>query len=115
MAGTTTDYRSDGVRGRAHETRADFDGRGAAAQLGLHVVAGPAFFDQVAPDKETRVIVCLVILAESHLALHAFPAERFVHVDLFSCKPFAIGAARAFIESQFRPSSLVLHTLDRAR
>lgn len=35
----------------------------------------------------------IVIIAESHISIHTFPAKRYVSVDIFSCKPFDVDEA----------------------
>jgi S-adenosylmethionine decarboxylase len=40
-----------------------------------------------------------VVIAESHISIHTFPARRFVSIDVYSCQN---GMDVAFIESYFR-------------
>ena len=35
----------------------------------------------------------VVIIAESHIAVHTFPKKRFLSVDIFSCKAFDMAKA----------------------
>jgi S-adenosylmethionine decarboxylase len=40
-----------------------------------------------------------VVISESHISIHTFPARRFVSIDVYSCKN---GMDGGFIESYFR-------------
>ena len=40
-----------------------------------------------------------VVIAESHISVHTFPARRFVSIDVYSCKT---GMDQEFIETYFR-------------
>ena len=48
----------------------------------------------------------VVLLTESHASCHAFPDDGAVHLDLFSCKPFDVEAARRFVLRHFGASEL---------
>jgi len=42
-----------------------------------------------------------VLIAESHIAIHTFPARRFAWVDVFSCKAFDGNLAERVIRATF--------------
>lgn len=48
----------------------------------------------------------VVLLTESHASCHAFPDDGAAHLDLFSCKPFDVEAARRFVLRHFGASEL---------
>ncbi len=47
----------------------------------------------------------IVIIAESHLAIHTFPDKGFVTVDIFSCKDFDVQMAVSAIVEAFEPET----------
>ena len=56
-------------------------------RIGMTVIAGPLVAtEQGPPEKAGKSAV--VILAESHAAIHTYPHLREIFVDIFSCKPF---------------------------
>jgi S-adenosylmethionine decarboxylase len=67
--------------------------------LGLRKVAPAQSFRHEAGRE--RTVAGIVLLAESHLSLHAFPAQGVVHGDLFSCKPFDVEGARGYLTRVF--------------
>ncbi|TBH20721.1 adenosylmethionine decarboxylase [Thermus thermamylovorans] len=47
----------------------------------------PPFVYRYGPEGEDGV-TGVVIIAESHIAIHTFPKKRFLSIDIFSCKAF---------------------------
>ena len=43
----------------------------------------------------------IVIIAESHISIHTFPAKGYLSVDVFSCKPFDIEEATQYLVEYF--------------
>jgi S-adenosylmethionine/arginine decarboxylase-like enzyme len=74
------------------------------ARLGLRVVA-PA---QV--NAEGDVVAGVVLIAESHISIHALPAEGRVLADVFSCRAFDEALAVAVLREQF---GFARHTVRR--
>lgn len=86
-------------------------------RLGLRKVAPAQSFAQEASGE--RTVAGIVLIAESHFSLHAFPGPGVLHGDLFSCKPFDVDAARAYLTELFgirawREELLERRTKDRA-
>jgi S-adenosylmethionine decarboxylase len=54
-----------------------------------------------------------VLIAESHIGIHTFPARRFVNVDVFSCNPFDVEDALVCIREAFEPRRVDWKLLDR--
>src|SRR5262249_52832761 len=44
-----------------------------------------------------------VLIAQSHISIHTFPARGWVSVDVFSCEPFDVEDAIAALQRVFRP------------
>lgn len=47
----------------------------------------------------------IVLIAESHIAIHTFPDKGFITVDIFSCKDFDVRQAVNEIVKAFKPKS----------
>lgn len=63
--------------------------------LGLTRVNEPQTFRHDGEDQ--RTLAGVVLLAESHFSLHAFPDQGVLHCDLFSCTQFDLEKARTFM------------------
>src|SRR6266567_1544755 len=55
-----------------------------------------------------------VIIAESHISLHAWPEYGEVDIDICSCKEFSQGDAIAFAKEIFQPDDVEAHFVVRA-
>ncbi len=55
-----------------------------------------------------------VIIATSHVSLHAWPAYGMVNLDIFSCEEFSIDDVVHFAISQFQTSDVEVHAVERA-
>jgi S-adenosylmethionine decarboxylase len=73
-------------------------------RLGLTPVGAPSLSEHVIDGAVTAAGV--VLLTESHASCHAFPDEGVVHVDVFSCKPFDVEAARRYVLRHFGAAEL---------
>ena len=58
----------------------------------------PPFVYSYGPGGEDGV-TGVVIIAESHIAIHTFPKKRFLSVDIFSCKAFDMAKALKKLET----------------
>ena len=47
----------------------------------------------------------IVVIAESHLAIHTFPDKGFLTVDIFSCKDFDVKMAVTEIVNAYQPKT----------
>jgi S-adenosylmethionine decarboxylase proenzyme len=86
---------------------------GAVAAAGLQAV-GELFHTFPAPGGVTGV----VLLAESHLAVHTWPELQAVTLDVYVCNLQADNSGRAravaqALQAAFAPSSAELHGLER--
>lgn len=55
-----------------------------------------------------------VIIATSHVSLHAWPAYGMVNLDIFSCEDFSMDSVVNFAISQFQTSDVEVHAVERA-
>ena len=56
--------------------------------IGMTRIGGPYMFEYQAPDPAYSGVSGLVVIAESHIAIHTFPALDYFTMDIFSCKNF---------------------------
>lgn len=56
-------------------------------RIGMTVIAGPLVATEAGPPEKAGKSA-VVILAESHAAIHTYPHLREILVNVFSCKPF---------------------------
>lgn len=54
-----------------------------------------------------------VLIAESHVSVHTFPATGYVSIDIFSCKSFDTEAAEREIARRFEITGIETNVLDR--
>lgn len=47
-----------------------------------------------------------ILIAESHITIHTFAAQRHAFIDIFSCKDFDIGKAEKYIRQKFKPDRI---------
>ena len=80
-------------------------------ELGLRTVSPAQTFCH--HDNGERSVAGIVLIAESHFSLHAFPDRALLHGDLFSCKPFDQDKARAILTRHFSITGWNETVLDR--
>ncbi|GAA0449670.1 adenosylmethionine decarboxylase [Actinoplanes capillaceus] len=56
-------------------------------RIGMTVIAGPLVATETGPPEKAGKSA-VVILAESHAAIHTYPQLREILINVFSCKPF---------------------------
>ena len=89
--------------------------RAALIELPLRLKLRPIGDPQLSAHEHdgVRTIAGVVLLAESHASCHCFPTDGAAHVDIFSCRPFELEAARRFILRHFGAAELRDSVLDR--
>ncbi len=66
--------------------------------IGMTKIGGPYMFEYQAPDPEYSGVSGLVVIAESHIAIHTFPELDYFTMDIFSCRNFDHEAALTYIK-----------------
>ncbi|HEY7357533.1 MAG TPA: adenosylmethionine decarboxylase [Ktedonobacterales bacterium] len=66
--------------------------------IGMTKIGGPYMFEYQAPDPEYSGVSGLVVIAESHIAIHTFPELDYFTMDIFSCRNFDHETAIAYIK-----------------
>ncbi len=79
--------------------------------IGMTRIGGPYMFEYQAPDPAYSGVSGIVVIAESHIAIHTFPALDYFTMDIFSCKNFdhevAIDYIRAALDVEQMDRMLV--------
>jgi len=73
-------------------------------RLGLTAAGAPTLSEH--PIDGVLTVAGVVLLTESHASCHSFPDEGVAHLDVFSCKPFDVEAARRYVLRHFGASEL---------
>ncbi len=81
--------------------------------MGMTKVTPPYVFRYEGATPEESGISGIVIIAESHISIHTFPAKRYVSVDIFSCKPFNVDEAVQGLVEYFRLVEFRRQVFDR--
>jgi S-adenosylmethionine decarboxylase len=55
-----------------------------------------------------------VIIATSHVSLHAWAPYRMVNMDIFSCEDFDVAEVIAFARKLFQTDDVEMHVVERA-
>jgi len=81
----------------------------------MHKIADPyAIYYPGKPDSfDKGGISAIVIIAESHISIHTFPANNYMSVDIFSCKIFDIEKAIEYITKAFGAKKFEKKILNR--
>lgn len=69
--------------------------------IGMTKIGGPYMFEYQAPDPAYSGVSGLVVIAESHIAIHTFPELDYFTMDIFSCKNFDHELAIDYIRKAF--------------
>jgi S-adenosylmethionine decarboxylase len=76
--------------------------------IGMHKIAEPFAISYPGnPNSfDKGGISAFVIIAESHISIHTFPFQRYISVDIFSCKHFDVDKATEFIVKSFEAKKI---------
>ena len=55
-----------------------------------------------------------VIIATSHVSLHAWPPYGMVNLDIFSCEPFDVSDVLEFATTKFQTQDVEVYEVERA-
>jgi S-adenosylmethionine decarboxylase len=56
-----------------------------------------------------------ILIAESHITIHTFNAQKYATIDIFSCKEFDVARAEKFIIEHFSPQKVERNFLMRGK
>ena len=81
--------------------------------IGMTVIGGPYVLFYPAGNGKDRGLTGIVVLAESHVAVHTFPEYEEVDIDIYSCKSFDYGRTLKRIEEDFEMVRPAVYLLPR--
>jgi len=86
------------------------------AKIGMTKITKPyVFFHKDKPGEEPG-ITGMVIIAESHISIHTFPArENYVTMDVYSCKLFDKEKVTRMIADELKPQKIDAQFVLRGR
>ena len=70
-------------------------------RIGMTKLITPQVLTYNGPVPEDWGISGFVIIAESHISVHTFPARHFIQIDVFSCKDFDTDLALEDVKASF--------------
>ena len=85
--------------------------------LGLNKFSAPQL-TQVPPRPNSfdqGGITGFVILVESHMSVHTFPADGFASIDIFSCKSFDLELAMSYLMTKLEAAKCEHHFIERGK
>ena len=83
-------------------------------EIGMTKIAAPYVMSYDGKDKpEDYGVTGFVIIAESHISIHTFPARGYVWLDVFSCKDFDTDGATDVIVDAFDLTAITQRKLER--
>jgi len=81
--------------------------------IGMTKIAPPHVCRYMGPEPTDWGISGFVLIAESHISIHTFPARRLLWADIFSCRPFDAPGAIEELRSRFGLASVQTTLLER--
>ena len=84
-------------------------------RIDMTVVLPPSVTEHHGLSEEDSGYTGVVIIAESHIAIHTFPKRGFVSVDIFSCKEFDTQHALNYLVEQLDIGRYDTHFINRGK
>ncbi len=83
------------------------------ASISMTKIIDPSVHIYRGPKPEDWGVSGFVIIAESHISIHTFPARGYINIDVFSCKEFDVDQALEEVGQRFAMGSARHWVLDR--
>ncbi len=83
------------------------------AEIGMTKIARPHVTTYVGVKPEDWGVSGFVLIAESHISIHTFVEKSYVHLDIFSCKPFDADQVVRDLRDKLQLTGLKTRLLDR--
>jgi S-adenosylmethionine decarboxylase len=87
--------------------------------IGMHKITNPQIIpysgNGSANSFDKGGISAFVLIAESHITIHTFKAQRHVFIDIFSCKDFDVDKAVDYLTLVFKPKKVEKNLFMRGR
>ena len=83
------------------------------AAIGMNKMIAPQVYPYRGSVPEDWGVSGFVLIAESHISVHTFPARRYINIDIFSCKEFDPTSSLRDVEETFSLPQVRVWTLER--
>ena len=83
------------------------------AEIGMTKIAPPYVLRYVGAKPEEWGVSGFVLIAESHISIHTFVEQRYVHIDVFSCKDFDASQTIKDLSGRLQLTEVKTYLLDR--
>ena len=81
--------------------------------IGMTKITPPQVYTYHGQAPEDWGVSGFVLIAESHISVHTFPARAYVNIDIFSCRDFDPTASLADVKATFALTDVKVWTLER--
>ncbi|RMF55817.1 adenosylmethionine decarboxylase, partial [Candidatus Woesearchaeota archaeon] len=81
--------------------------------LGMHIISEPVVIKSKTEKKSEQGLTGFVILEESHISIHTYPAKDYCAIDVFVCKEFDIDKAVKLLKDAFKFRNVTKQVLHR--
>lgn len=81
--------------------------------IGMTKITTPHVYIYEGQKPEDVGVSGFVLIAESHISVHTFPARQYINIDVFSCKDFDTDLALQELKDRFGIESARSWTLER--
>jgi S-adenosylmethionine decarboxylase len=82
-------------------------------EIGMTKIAPPYVLRYVGTKPEEWGVSGFVLIAESHISIHTFVEQRYVHIDVFSCKDFDANQTIKDLSGRLQLTEIKTYLLDR--
>ena len=83
-------------------------------KIGMHKITTPYVIRAFPNDiKDCGGISGFVMIAESHISVHTFPAKKYLTMDLYSCNVFDHKKVLKIVKLVYKYKSIEVHTIKR--
>jgi S-adenosylmethionine decarboxylase len=82
-------------------------------EIGMRRISQPLVFEYHAAKEEDSGLSGFVLIAESHITIHTYPARGLAKIDVVSCKPFNNEKAAKRLKGVFNAGGMQMQLLDR--
>lgn len=83
------------------------------AEIGMTKICPPYVLKYVGAKPEEWGVSGFVMIAESHISIHTFVEQRYLNIDVFSCKNFDAGRVIKDLSDRLQLTEVRTHVLDR--
>jgi len=73
---------------------------GIKDEIGMTAISDPLVLYHEADDSRESGVTGTIILAESNITIHTYPAKNWFALDIYSCNEFDIDSALSFIKDK---------------